>query len=636
MKKKILRTICLILPMLLIVTTASGSQDSPGTPLPGGLAPLAAEEALSQGEGPLGAMHGYGPIFPEYPGGQDEATVDEPTDQTTDGQPGTGGNKGNREGALAGEQGPYLDLIPAGGLDALAPLHGGGEQWARVSQCGPIQQIAAGYGHSLVLTSDGSVWAFGNNCYGQLGDGTTKNSRIPVQVAGLPQIVAIEAGSFHNLAIDGDGYVWAWGRNANGQLGDGTTTDRAAPVQAAGICDAFQVSAGHDHSLLLDSSQNIWAWGGNGEGQLGDGTTTDRPTPVQIDASGYSGDLSMGYDSSLTPDSRGDALDRGGNGGSKLGGGLPIGSGTASMIRPPNSIIAISAGHKRSLACRRDGSVYAWGDNWDRQSPWVEKMAGFDQVFAERVIAGTGSNVAFSMNEGFWGWGQNWDDWTGAGTSTPIEIPELVDVRGVSLGCSRGLALTTDGSVWEWDEGPGTASFVLVQRAELPVAVAVAAGYDHYLALDSDGRAWAWGNNDCGQFGNGTTEGNSAPVPAAVRLGEEPASAIELQLTSGKTYLIAVKAENVPGFQDTTYTLEYDEEELRLIDFAAQTAKLDTGEGPVGGTPLTIVSASQRELSFTADIAVPSGRKWSGTLTVLRFAALASGAATVKIFQSTT
>jgi len=296
--------------------------------------------------------------------------------------------------------------------------------------------------------------------------------------------------------------------------------------------------------------------------------------------------------------------------------------------------------------------MYAWGDNWDCQSPWVEQMVGFEQVYAASVIAGTGSNMACDLYGSLWGWGQSWHDWTDGGTSAPIEILEFADVCEVSLGYSHGLALTTGGSVWEWDEGPGTASFSPEHLTELPMVVAVASGHDHYLALDSGGSIWVWGNNDYGQFGDGTTTGSSSPVLAEWLQWEEeeeeeeeepeeepeedPVFETELQLIYEKTYLIAVKAENVPGFQNSTYTLEYNEAELCLIDFAAQTAKLDIGVGPVDGTSLTIVATSYCKLSFTANIDVPSGRQWSGMLTILCFKALGNGSTTIKISQSTT
>ena len=142
--------------------------------------------------------------------------------------------------------------------------------------------IAAGGDHSLMLRYDGTVWASGNNGYGQLGDGTTTTRSTPVQVSGLTNITAIAAGWYHSLALRSDGTVWAWGWNGAGQLGDGTTTDRSTPVQVSSLTNITAIAAGAAHSLAIKSDGTVWAWGNNGAGQLGDGTTTYRTTPVQV------------------------------------------------------------------------------------------------------------------------------------------------------------------------------------------------------------------------------------------------------------------------------------------------------------------------------------------------------------------
>lgn len=148
-------------------------------------------------------------------------------------------------------------------------------------------------GHALALKADGTVWAWGSNNNGQLGDGTTTNRATPVQVAGLSDVIAIAAGGpsvppasgdygGHSLALKSDGTVWSWGFNGYGQLGDGTTTNRATPVQVVGLSDVVAIAAGSFHSLARKKDGTVWAWGLNDAGQLGDGTTTNRTTPVQV------------------------------------------------------------------------------------------------------------------------------------------------------------------------------------------------------------------------------------------------------------------------------------------------------------------------------------------------------------------
>ena len=112
------------------------------------------------------------------------------------------------------------------------------------------------------------MWAWGANFFGKLGDGTTTDRNLPVQVTGLSNVIAIAAGDAQNLALKSDGTVWTWGGNDKGQLGDGTTTERHA-VAASGLAGVIAVAAGYRHSLALKSDGTIW-----------DGGTTTRPSCV--------------------------------------------------------------------------------------------------------------------------------------------------------------------------------------------------------------------------------------------------------------------------------------------------------------------------------------------------------------------
>jgi hypothetical protein len=181
----------------------------------------------------------------------------------------------------------------AWGQNAYGQLGGGTADFnphpipAQVAGLAGVVAVAAGECHSLAVKSDGTVWAWGYNKYGQLGDGTTTQRTTPVQVLGLSGVVAVAGGGSHSLAIRSDGTVWAWGYNSYGQLGDGTTTNRPSPVQVVGLSGAVAPAGGGSHSLVVKSDGVAWAWGGNGDGELGDRTTTLRPTPVQV--SGLSG-----------------------------------------------------------------------------------------------------------------------------------------------------------------------------------------------------------------------------------------------------------------------------------------------------------------------------------------------------------
>ena len=152
-------------------------------------------------------------------------------------------------------------------------VSGGGNTWTT---------IAAGWHHTVAVKSDGTLWAWGYNFYGQLGDGTTINRNMPVQVSGGGNTwVGIAAGGYHTVALKSDGSLWAWGYNFPGQLGDGTTINRNMPVQVSrGGNTWVGIAAGGYHTVALKSDGTPWAWGLNNYGQLGDGTTFAKHSPV--------------------------------------------------------------------------------------------------------------------------------------------------------------------------------------------------------------------------------------------------------------------------------------------------------------------------------------------------------------------
>ena len=194
----------------------------------------------------------------------------------------------------------------------------------QVSGLTGVVAIAGGFEHSVALKSDGTVWAWGRNQVGQLGDGTTTQRLTPVLVSGLTGgggVAAISAGGYNTLAVKVDGTVWAWGQNIYGEIGDGSTTDRWTPIKVTGLAGVVGVASGFFHSLALTSGGTVFGWGQNYYGALGDTTTTDRPIPVLT--SGITGvaAIAAGQFHSLAVKSDGTAWGWGRNDSGQLGNG---------------------------------------------------------------------------------------------------------------------------------------------------------------------------------------------------------------------------------------------------------------------------------------------------------------------------
>jgi alpha-tubulin suppressor-like RCC1 family protein len=140
--------------------------------------------------------------------------------------------------------------------------------------------IAGGRDHGLALRGDGTVWAWGSNDYGQVGDGTRTDRTSPVLVTSA--VTQVIAGAHHSYALRADGTVAAWGRNYRANLGDGTTTTRTRPVSVQNLSSVMSIGSGRDTGMAVLDDGHLMAWGSNQAGQVGDGTTVNRTTPVLV------------------------------------------------------------------------------------------------------------------------------------------------------------------------------------------------------------------------------------------------------------------------------------------------------------------------------------------------------------------
>lgn len=378
-----------------------------------------------------------------------------------------------------------------------AGIFTGGFTSKAVTAATPIA-IAAGGDHSIALMNDGTVWAWGDNQYGQLGNGTNNDSSTPVQVPGLTGITAIAAGYRHSMALGSNGRVYAWGDNQYGQLGDGTYVSSNTPVTAIVLPSCTKIAAGFFHSMAIGRGM-VFAWGSNSDKQLG------------------------------------------------------IPSITASSCNAPNRVgsfttaIGIAGGSNHSLAVLSTGTVWAWGDNQygqlgdgtntDRNAPvQVQTITN-----ATKVSAGALFSLAVSNSNGGWSWGHNGGyelgdyglGFTGQRNSPGgIALPNIISL---SAGNGHALAINTSNQVYGWggnyygqlgirpylgwfDDPTIYGEYGRELESAVPLtisvtnATAIAGGSGFSLILKNDGTVWALGNNANGQLGNGSTTNSNVPV----------------------------------------------------------------------------------------------------------------------------
>ena len=350
--------------------------------------------------------------------------------------------------------------------------------------------IAAGFFHSLALKADGSVWAWGYNGSGQLGDGSKIERVAPVEV--LPPgsgVIQIAAGKIYSLALKADGSVWAWGNNAWGQMGDGTKINRLSPISVLPPgSNVIKIAAGKDFAFALKKDGSVWGWGTNDSHQLGPDKTDNLGEPEYFIRS-------------------------------------PI-----EVMAAGSGVIEIAPGNRFALALKRDGSVWAWGNNergqlgtgtqGERKWPPVQTLQLSRGVIA--ISAGTRFSVALKKDGSLWTWGNNGFGQLGDGSMNDRSSPQRIlpagsGVIALATGVSHTLALKKNGSVWAWGTnnagqlGNGTAwtreSVKLHDLAGVPKqlsplqvvlpgsgVIALAASNGQSLALKADGGILEWGN----------------------------------------------------------------------------------------------------------------------------------------------
>jgi len=358
------------------------------------------------------------------------------------------------------------------------------------------QAVAAGWYHSCALTKTGGVKCWGRNDHGQLGDGTTASSLIPVEVKGLARdVVAVSVGISHSCARTSAGGVKCWGENSAGGLGDGTTTDRREPVDVAGLSTGvFSVSAGGGFTCVLMLSGGVKCWGYNKMGQLGDGTTVDHPYPA--DVPGLSSDnsaISSGAGHACALTTVGGVKCWGWNDAGQLGDGTLVSRGkSAFVVGVTSGARGISAGAGHTCAVMTEGGVLCWGRNSTAQLG--DGTQGEEKTFPVKVAGLTESIILVSADDSHtcaltvrggvkcWGWnadgqlGDGRNDY-GSGASAVGWSLTPVDVLGLGGG-----------------------------------GITVSAGLNYSCTMTAAFEVKCWGNNSYGQLGDGTREDRNQPV----------------------------------------------------------------------------------------------------------------------------
>jgi alpha-tubulin suppressor-like RCC1 family protein len=321
-----------------------------------------------------------------------------------------------------------------------------------------VTDIATGEAHVLALKDDGTVWTWGNNNYGQLGDGTTSDNGAPKQVSGLNNVKSIAAGLFYSVALKNDGTVWTWGYNRYGQLGDGEFSRyEPRPVQVMGLSGIVKVYAGYNHNIAIDRNGNVWTWGSNDCGELGDGTNVSRCTPIRLAGLAGIKDVALGSSYTVVLDGDGTVRAWGENYGGWLGDGTTTLQYSPVTVKGLDHVTSIATGEGISFAIRDDGTTRTWGlnsaglmgngirDQKVYQVGKVSDMSGIVQ-FAVGAIHVLGIKADGSL----WGWGDNQFGEMGIGetdsnTYTPMKIT-LVDPGTATSGPTPVISNSSDKS----------------------------------------------------------------------------------------------------------------------------------------------------------------------------------------------
>lgn len=404
--------------------------------------------------------------------------------------------------------------------------------------------ITGGTDHSCALGADGTVWCWGHNVAGQLGNNTMNDSGAPVLVSDVTSAIAIAAGRAHNCAVLRDGSVTCWGANNAGQLGNGNMNGMpvSTPATIQGLGGVTAVAAGGDTTCAVTDQGALSCWGANTVGQLGDGTSSlhTKPNAVPIDGAVVS--VAVGHDFTCALTGTGSVLCAGQNLQGQLGQGNLINPpvpGKPMQVALPGNSVAITAGDEFACSLDAQARVWCWGADDNNQladpigsndlSHSVPALTTYQGV--KDLVGGGAHLCARSAAGGITCSGYNGHGQLGDGRRTtqgaPQPAPGLAGVQTIDGGGASMCATLGDSTVTCWGDdrfgqlGDGSRNErtapTLVEQ--VGTATQVAVGGDFACALRDDKTAMCWGGNDTGELGDGTPETHGLPRPVIDKSG---------------------------------------------------------------------------------------------------------------------
>lgn len=410
--------------------------------------------------------------------------------------------------------------------------------------------------HYLAVKKDGTVYAWGENDGGQLGDGTENNHTDPRLVPGIRDVAAVEAVSRSSLALKKDGTVWVWGHRA----GAGGWSSEHAPVQVPGVSQITAISSSGNHSLAVKADGTVWGWGVNYDGELGDGLKDAKWATVQVPSIQSVKAVAAGEAFSLALKLDGTVWGWGSNARGQLGDGTTAGRYTPMPVTGLDQVTSIFTYGSTSFAIRTDGTTWAWGDGEFFSSllapgtpeadfyPSPVQLTGLPNTTA--IAFGYYHRMSLRQDGTVWGWGTNTEGQLGDGTytsrDTPVQVTGLDHVKKVSVGLASNMALKSDGTVWAWGlnsagvfgQGDTTMRWTPTKAANIDGVIALSSSYAYTLALKNDGSVWAWGYVD-----SSSLVGDAAYPPLSLPVRVPQLEGVTAVAASGTSYALALKAD---------------------------------------------------------------------------------------------